>query len=130
MDIRKTLAAGIAAIALTLPAAGAAWADTYLGSYQARLSRTDHFASDGYRLDTAAQVVRQDRANFHKFGNSDYEDEDDPWFGSTSSRARFEQMLNKSSAMNSATRSQIMNGQPIVQVDVYRSSVRVQIVGY
>ncbi|TJX19793.1 MAG: hypothetical protein E5W21_34550, partial [Mesorhizobium sp.] len=42
-------------------------ADDMLGSYVARISERDHHASDGYPLDSAAQMVRQDRANWHKF---------------------------------------------------------------
>jgi hypothetical protein len=33
-------------------------------------------------------ILRQDRANFHRFGIKDREDRDDPWF--TSSQAREE----------------------------------------
>lgn len=127
MRIRILLAAVIAALTIALPAAAQ---DGFLGSYVARLSDNDHFASDGYRLDTAAQVVRQDRANWHRFGEGDYEDEDDRWFGTANARARMEQMLNRSGAMTQATRRAIMNGEPLVQVDVYRNSVRVTIIGY
>lgn len=120
------LAAGFLAI---LVGATTASADEYLGSYVARISRQDHQASDGYQLDTAAQMVRQDRANWHKFGNSDPEDQDDPWFGSNQQRARLEQMLGQGSAMNAATRRAIVNGRPLIEVEVYRHSVRVRIVG-
>lgn len=119
------LAAGIA-LAATL---GTAKADQLLGSYVARISDNDHHASDGYRLDTAAQMVRQDRANWHKFGRGDAEDEDDGWFGSTSSRANLERMLNKGSAMSQATRRAIVNGEPVVEVQVYRQSVKVRVIG-
>ncbi len=120
------LAAGVALAAT----AGTAQADQLLGSYTARISDNDHHASDGYRLDTAAQMVRQDRANWHKFGRGDAEDEDDGWFGSTAARANFERMLNKGSAMNQATRRAIVNGEPVVEVQVYRQSVKVRILGY
>lgn len=126
MNIRILLAA-LVAVMVTLPAAAQ---DRFLGSYVARLSDNDHFASDGYRLDTAAQVVRQDRANFHRFGTGDFEDEDDGWFRTANARARMEQMLNRSGAMTQATRRAIMGGEPIVQVDVYRNSMRVSIIGY
>lgn len=119
------LAAGIAAML-----AGTANADEFLGSYVARISDNDHRASDGYPLDTAAQMVRQDRANWHKFGSGDAEDESDRWFGSTAARARLEKMLNRSSAMSAATRQAIANGEPIIEVEVYRQSVKVRIVGY
>ncbi len=121
----------LAAVAFAaLSAASPALADQFLGSYVARISSSDHFASDGYALDTAAQMVRQDRANFHKFGIRDPEDDSDPWFRSTSSRARFEKMLNKSSAMSGATRNAIANGEPLVEVEVYSNSVKVRIIGY
>jgi hypothetical protein len=121
-----TLAAAASALALGI---GSAAADEYLGSYQARISDNDHQASDGYQLDSAAQMVRQDRANWHKFGSGDAEDEDDPWFRSTSARARFEKLLQKGGAMSSATKRAIVNGEPVVEVEVYRNSVVVTIIG-
>ncbi len=109
--------------------ATAAAADEYLGSYVARIGGQDHRASDGYPLDTAAQMVRQDRANWHKFGNSDSDDEDDPWFTTNAKRARFEQLLGRSGAMSQGTRRAIVNGRPLIEVEVYRNSVRVRIIG-
>jgi hypothetical protein len=124
-----TALAGLLVAAQLVPA-GPAAADTLLGSYIARLSDNDHYASDGYRLDTAAQVVRQDRANWHRFNRGDVEDEDDPWFGSADARARYETLLNKSGAIDQATRRAILNGEPVIEVQVYRNSVRVDILGY
>ena len=118
-----------AAAVMTLALAGAAQADQYLGSYEARISENDHQASDGYALDTAAQMVRQDRANWHKFGSGDAEDQGDDWFDSKASRTRLESLLNKGSAMSASTRRAIENGEPVVQVDVYRNSVKVSIIG-
>ena len=109
---------------------GAASADQYLGTYTARISDQDHHASDGYALDTAPQMVRQDRANWHKFGSGDPEDQDDPWFTTQAARARLERMAGASGAMSSRTRNAIANGTPIIQVDVYRNSVHIEIVGY
>jgi len=122
----KIVSAGLFAALLGTAAASA---DEYLGSYQARISYQDHQASDGYPLDTAAQMVRQDRANWHKFGNSDPEDEDDPWFTTNAKRARFEQMLGRGGAMSQATRRAIVNGNPLIEVEVYRNSVVVRIIG-
>jgi hypothetical protein len=120
-----------AALALVLAAGTApAAADEFLGAYQSRLSRQDHVASDGYPLDNAAQVVRQDRANVHKFGKVDADDEYDPWFAGAKARARLQTLLEKRGAIDESTRRAIMAGQPLVQVDVYRNSVRVRIVGY
>ena len=124
---RSTALATILAAAALF--AGPASADQLLGSYVARISSNDHQASDGYPLASAAQMVRQDRANWHKFGSGDPEDEDDPFFGSGGARARLERMLSRPGAMSPRTRRAIERGQPVVQVDVYRNSVRVSLIG-
>lgn len=104
-----------------------AQAQEMLGSYVARISDRDHHASDGYELDSAAQMVRQDRANFHKFHRRDAEDEPDRWFRTNEARARLERMLKRGGAMSSSTRRAIVNGEPLIQVDVYENSVEVSI---
>lgn len=124
---RLTAAASVLAIAVI--AAGTARADQFLGSYNARISDNDHQASDGYALDSAAQMVRQDRANWHKFGSGDDEDQADDWFGSTAARARLEKLLQKSGAMSASTKRAIVNGEPVVEVEVYRNSVKVRVIG-
>jgi hypothetical protein len=126
MAIKGRLAA---AAALGLFLAGSASADEFLGSYVARLSVQDHHASDGYPLGNAAQVVRQDRANVHKFGRIDADDDDDPWFETAASRTRMQKLLEAPGAIDPATRRAIMNGTPLVQVDVYRSGIRAHAIG-
>ncbi|MCA0012413.1 hypothetical protein LB561_17190 [Mesorhizobium sp. B292B1B] len=106
---------------------GVAQADEMLGSYVARISDRDHQASDGYALGSAAQMVRQDRANWHKFHRRDRDDESDPWFRTNDGRADLQRMLELSGAMSSSTRRAIVNGEPLIQVDVYENSVRVSI---
>ena len=125
----KHFFATTAAIALLSAAVVPAAADQLLGAYVARISGNDKQASDGYPLDTAAQMVRQDRANWHKFGSGDPEDEDDAWFGSTAARARLERMLGKPGAMSQATRRAIARGQPVIEVQVFRNSVHVEVIG-
>jgi hypothetical protein len=105
----------------------AAKADDMLGSYVARISERDHQASDGFPLDSAAQMVRQDRANWHKFHRRDSDDEGDDWFRSNDDRADLQRMLERGGAMSSSTRRAIVNGEPLIQVDVYTRSVRVSI---
>jgi murein tripeptide amidase MpaA len=109
--------------------ATAASADEFLGSYVARITDHDKQASDGYALDTAAQMVRQDRANFHKFHDTDPDDENDVWFRTNDQRARLERMLGQGGAMGASTRRAISNGEPLIQVDVYRNHVEVTIIG-
>ncbi|MBZ9771928.1 hypothetical protein [Mesorhizobium sp. CO1-1-8] len=106
----------------------AAHADDMLGSYVARISDRDHQASDGYALDNAAQMVRQDRANWHKFHRRDSDDEGDGWFRTNDQRADLQRMLERGGAMSSSTKRAIVNGEPLIQVDVYENSVRVSII--
>ncbi|MBO6718969.1 MAG: hypothetical protein JJ913_13510 [Rhizobiaceae bacterium] len=121
----RLLAASV--IAASVLSSSMAAADDYLGSYVARLSEDDHYASDGYPLDTAAQVVRQDRANVHRFGVIDRDDDADPWFAQAAARTELERLLNQPGAMNAATREIVFQGTPLVKVDVYRNSVRVTV---
>jgi hypothetical protein len=63
-------------------------------TYYARLSGADHFNSRGQRLKSAAAIIRQDRANYHRFNVRDDEDTGDSYFSSKSNRAALERMLN------------------------------------
>ena len=100
--------------------AGSARADRLLESYTARLSSQDHFSSAGARLTSAAAVIRQDRANFHKFGRQDPEDEGDQYFAAARNREVLEAMLERGSSTRGALNS-IVNGTPLVQVSVFRA---------
>lgn len=102
-------------------------ADEFLGSYVARISDHDKYASDGYALDSAAQMVRQDRANYHKFHRRDRDDENDVWFRGNGDRAQLERMLQRPGAISGPARRAILNGEPLIQVDVYTDSVEVSI---
>jgi hypothetical protein len=97
-----------------------------LESYVALLSERDHFNSSGKRLTSAAAIIRQDRANFHRFNRGDAADEWDSFFGSSENRARLERMLNNGSASR-ATLRRIVNGTPMIRVDIYRNSVDVAV---
>ncbi|MDX8530992.1 hypothetical protein RFM41_05880 [Mesorhizobium sp. VK25A] len=127
MTVSKAMTVAVLAAATTL-GAGAARADDMLGSYVARISDRDHRASDGYPLGSAAQMVRQDRANWHKFHRRDSDDHGDPWFRSDGSRADLQRMLERGGAMSNATRRAIVNGEPLIEVDIYPDRVRVSIV--
>ena len=92
----RALAIGIAigiAIGLAIGAPTLAQAQQLIGSYVARLSEADHFNSSGQRLTSAAAIIRQDRANFHRFGIKDAQDEGDDFFADEGNRAALEQML-------------------------------------
>jgi SepF-like predicted cell division protein (DUF552 family) len=95
--------------------------EVIVASYKAHLSAQDHFSSNGSRLSNAAAVIRQDRANFHKFGLRDAQDKSDDFFANASNREALEQMLNRGN-MNPILSQEIINGRPIVIVKVIRTS--------
>jgi hypothetical protein len=114
--IRKTLLAAAAVLAIASPAAAA----ELIGSYNAYLGRADHYNSNGERLASAAAIIRQDRANVHKFNIRDDGDEDDDYFGNVDNRASLERMLNDGSSDPGVLR-RIVNSNVAVHVEIYRS---------
>jgi len=98
----------------------------YIESYTARLSARDHFNSNGERLRSAAAIVRQDRANFYVYGLRDSEDEPDSYFSGKGNRARLEEMLENGRTTPDAI-SRIVNGTPLIRVDIYSTGISVSI---
>ena len=91
-----------------------------IGSYIALLSDADHFNSRGQRLTSAAAIIRQNRANFYRFGIRSPEDQDDPFFANEANRAALEQMLERGRADRGVV-ERIVNGPPVlVRVDIFR----------
>jgi hypothetical protein len=117
---RMILVLAIAAAAC-MPTLAQAQAQQLIGSYVALLSERDHFNSNGQRLESAAAIIRQDRANFHRFGIRDPEDQDDPFFGDEANRAALEQMLERGHA-DPGVVARIVNGVALIKVDIYRDA--------
>ena len=95
--------------------------EVIVASYKAHLSAQDHFSSSGSRLSDAASVIRQDRANFHKFGLRDAQDQSDDFFANSSNREALEQMLKRGNISPGLSEA-IINGRPFVIVKVIRTS--------
>lgn len=122
--MRGIIAAGIIlGIAATANAA-----DKPLDSYYARLSADDHFNSNGERLSSAAAIIRQDRANVYVYGKRDSEDDLDEYFNSKANRARLESMVANGRFYGGAERS-ILNGSPLIYVEIYDDYVTVDVRG-
>ena len=106
-------------------------ASDYLCSYQARISNDDKFNSSGnyiatqYSRNVVAAIIRQERANFHKFGVRNDEDQGDCVFASKENRARLERWL-ASGQISANTIRRIVDGTPLIYVDVYRNRVSVR----
>jgi hypothetical protein len=99
----------------------------FIESYRARLSARDHFNSNGVRLRTAAAIIRQDRANFYVYGLRDDEDEPDSFFSIKANRARLEQMLENGRTTPEAAYA-VVNGTPLIRVDIYGNGITVTII--
>ncbi|MBZ4022821.1 hypothetical protein CKO11_10150 [Rhodobacter sp. TJ_12] len=100
------------------PAATPVAAQEIVGAYVAYIGTDDLFNSRGQRLSAPWQVLRQDRANFHKFGISQPGDEWDPFFGDFNNRATMERMVMNGSIEPAAARK-IMAGGATVFVRIF-----------
>ena len=87
-------------------------------SYKALLSERDHFNSSGERLRTAAAIIRQDRANVHRFGIRDRADQDDVFFADMDNRAALEALIERGTSEPHAI-NRIVNVTPLVRVDIF-----------
>jgi hypothetical protein len=100
--------------AITAPAS----AQELKESYKALLSERDHFNSNGERLRSAAAIIRQDRANFHRFGIRDPADQGDVFFTDVDNRAALESLIERGTSEPHAI-NRIVNGTPLVRVDIF-----------
>lgn len=96
-------------------------ADEILETYRARLSARDHFNTNGERLTSPAEIIRQDRANVHRFGIVDPEDQSDQFFSSEKNRAILEKLLEAGHSEPAAYQA-VVNGTPLVVVTVLRGN--------
>lgn len=104
----------------------------YLCSYTARISPSDKVNSKGisiaqnYSNATVAGILRQDRANFYEFNKGDFEDSGDCLFSSKAARANMQKSLTAGKIPQYAKKI-IVDGNPLINVDVYSSHVEVDI---
>jgi hypothetical protein len=87
-------------------------------SYFAYIGYQDLFNSSGNRLTKPWEVLRQDRANYHRFGRVDRLDQGDSFFGNERNRAIMESMLARGSISPQAARD-ILAGDALVLVEIH-----------
>lgn len=120
MKILSSLALATAVVFTTVPAA---FAEEIIGSYVAYIGRDDLYNSKGARLKEPWQILRQDRANYHRFGISQSGDEWDPFFGNIDNRAIMERMIMNGS-ISPGARNGLVQGGATVFVRIYGSGSR------
>ena len=122
----KTAIAALALlVAASLPNAASAQStvtsahgDRLLEAYTAYIGPQDLVNSSGQRLTQPWQIIRQDRANYHRFKLRDEWDENDSYFASADNRAAMEDMIRRGSITREAA-SDIVDGGALVHVEIY-----------
>ena len=127
----KSLALALALMLAMAPMA--AGAQSLIASYAAFIGEDDLFNSSGTRLGEFWQILRQDRANYHRFGLRQRGDQGDPFFADANNRATLEQLL-RNSDTHPSTRRLIISGNVPVYVEIFGygnriTAVRVQVPG-
>ena len=107
--------------AIAAPALAASYV---MESYCAYLGDDDHYNSNGVQLTSAAQIVRQDRANVHRYGIVDDGDDWDSFFDNANNRARMESILS-SGHFSKATARRIVNNLVYICVDIIGNGSRI-----
>lgn len=111
-----------AAVAVTLAVSGGvAQADELVESYNAYIGQDDLYNSGNERLTQPWQVIRQDRANVHRFGVRQPGDEIDGFFGSQRNRELAERMI-RNGRIDGAAARRLLNGDVRVHVQIWRGA--------
>ncbi len=113
----------LACVTASIMSAPAAMADSLIARYVAFIGQDDLYNSSGSRLQEPWQILRQDRANVHRFGVSQPGDDWDPIFQDKNNRAVMENML-RNGHIDPSAAAKIVNGGVMVQVEVFDGGVR------
>lgn len=108
------------ALSVALPAlllAQPVMAQDVIGSYAAYIGEDDLYNSEGTRLTEPWQVLRQDRANYHRFGISQDGDEWDPFFEDAQNREAMETMIRRG-YIDPDAEKMILSGGAMVYVNI------------
>ncbi|MFM2279028.1 MAG: hypothetical protein RLZZ444_1259 [Pseudomonadota bacterium] len=117
--MRKTIPAVVAiASALLFQSTQMARADELVDEYNAYIGEDDLYNSNGERLREPWQIIRQDRANYHKFKIRQRGDEGDQFFSSADNRAAAERMI-RDGTMTRDARALLLQGDVNINVKVF-----------
>lgn len=97
-----------------------------IDSYYARLSKQDHFNSSGNPLTKVEGIIQQDRANVYALGRRDHEDNLDYFFAIKENRALIGTLIANSRISDEASAA-IINGTPLVFVQIYKGYITIKV---
>ncbi len=109
----------VAAMVCGLLSAEIARADELIEQYNAYIGEDDLYNSNGGRLTQPWQVIRQDRANYHRFNIRQRGDQGDDFFASARNRDLAERMISRGTITRQAARA-LLNGDCNIHVEIYR----------
>lgn len=118
--------AALVAISVLLPTASASAREQPLETYYATLSAWDRIDGMGHRLTSVADIVRQDRANYHNRHLRDPSDIGDRYFRKEANRRQIPALL-AAGRMDADTTRRILEQRPRVRVDRYADRLEVTI---
>jgi hypothetical protein len=116
-------AAALLAAMVAFGSAAPVQAQEVIARYTAYIGTDDLYNSNGVRLREPWQILRQDRANYHRFGIRQPGDEGDPFFANADNRAIMERMVRDGWIDPQASRD-IVAGGAMVVVTIYGSGMR------
>ena len=96
----------------------ATYAQQLVGEYNAYISEQDLYNSSGQRLKRAWQILRQDRANFHRFNRPDREDQYDSFFADPKNRENAERIIMRD-PIPSPIENAIVRGDVLVNIKIW-----------
>ena len=98
--------------------------DFVADQYFAYIGGADLSNSSGAGLGDAASVLRQDRANVHRFGIAQSDDEYDELYTDADTRALMPGLINAGNGLSSSEARAIMGGGVLVSVTTYSNGSR------
>ena len=123
--IALSLAASVLAAGNVAAQSSLGWGagNSVIDEYEAYIGPSDLRNSEGGRLTQAWQVLRQDRANYHRYRIRDRGDQGDSFFGSVENRAIMERLVRDGRIAPGAARAVLAGGVWVTVRVIGRGSV-------
>ncbi len=112
-------------VAIFFSSSSALSASYLIDIYYARISERDHYSSSGLYLRDISAILRQDRANYHKFYKRDREDTSDSFFSSKRNRGKLRYLL-RYGYISERTEEAILYRNPLLKIRIYNDHIVVK----
>ena len=96
----------------------------FIVQYSAKVAKADHYRN-GKRLKTVADIIAQERYNYHIKKIRQKGDEYEPYFKQKKNRKRIKNLI-KNSKIDSKTKKAVIYGNPVIGVKVYTDYLEIR----